>query len=154
MSYSNEGLIGLEELCDLLAETPMSNGGSTMIAAGGATDAAAPNCVPEQWACSGMDVRCTSDKSFSVPSGCTCDSSKPRSPADCPPPGMFACRKGEMSFGVSLPSAGGEFDCQCVAPLDSCEAACTTAYTAPFNAICDSTVTDRYLCGCAFITLK
>jgi hypothetical protein len=141
---------------------PSKAGSATAVgfgAGGSVVTPPGPECPREQWDCSSSDVSCYGGRvgwRF-IPGGCTCDPSRPRTPADCRQGDVFVCQ----AF-ASLPDGGlGTYDdltpfqCQCVSGATSCAAACKNSFPARSGSTgCARDLTDNYLCGCAIVFLR
>ncbi|HVU04962.1 MAG TPA: hypothetical protein VHE30_24595 [Polyangiaceae bacterium] len=130
--------------------------GGALSTGGAADEDAGPfPCVPAQWDCTGVDLRCGgTGRGYTLPA-CKCDPSRPRTEADCRLGDRLVCLDGLTDpSGVPLP-ASVPFQCSCVRKTDSCQADCVAASPLRERSLhCDEDGPDRLLCGCAWVTLR
>jgi hypothetical protein len=131
-----------------------SSGGATAGNAGMGTGGSAPSaCPPAQFDCSASGPSC-SGVSYSLPSDCACDETRPRTAADCDSGEAFVCFNAETGpDGQPIESVG--FACQCLPEQDECELLCDQIGMA--GATCSDVMGDAgrtVLCNCAVIVLR
>lgn len=94
------------------------DGDIVIVASGGTGMGGSPfACAPTQWDCEEVGSTCNWPAG-STPGECSCDSSRPESPEDCPEGSDFVCMSG-TTFESSV-----SFACECVPAQDSCAEAC------------------------------
>jgi hypothetical protein len=129
---------------------------------GGAASAGAagapimPNCPFAQWDCtsSATSGYCNYNAVYGIEIGsdCVCNSSRPRTAADCAPGFTFTCLDGVQSGATT----DTPFQCTCApTPTDGylCEA-CGTGYSNADYSCQTQTAPEPVLCGCALVVLK
>jgi hypothetical protein len=142
------------------SSNPPSSGGSgnssgSAASAGAAGAPIMPNCPFAQWDCTNSATAgfCTYDAVYGIEIGsdCFCNSSRPRSAADCASGFTFTCLDGVQSGATT----NTPFQCTCApTPTDGylCEA-CVSGYNADYS--CQTqTASEPVLCGCAIVVLK
>jgi hypothetical protein len=109
-------------------------------------------CTPAQWECSTY-VDC-SGEGFRLPESCTCDTSRPQVPSDCPSGQTIACRKAVARADGRPFTEVVPFQCSCVPTASTCDTACDHAF--PDTGTCDQvdSAGRSVLCGCAVIVLR
>jgi hypothetical protein len=141
------------------------SGGVIMVGTGGSAGMApAPDCPTPQWAC--QNGGCNSYDLTDTASECTCDASRPKTPADCDSDQTMVCLDGaryNASGNVVLEQV--PYECKCIERQTDCTAACLVADAAwnrgGYTSSCmndDPTAAldpgEPVLCGCAPIVLK
>jgi hypothetical protein len=129
--------------------------GGSAASAGAAGAPIMPNCPFAQWDCTNSATAgfCTYDAVYGIEIGsdCFCNSSRPRSAADCASGFTFTCLDGVQSGATT----NTPFQCTCApTPTDGylCEA-CVSGYNADYS--CQTqTASEPVLCGCAIVVLK
>jgi hypothetical protein len=123
-------------------------GGATSGGAGGGGAVGPTDCSPSQWSCA-EPSQCLYETG-NQPTGCTCDPTRPATPAECKAGSAFTCLRTTAIDGT--PSG---FKCSCETGPD-CNAQCSAAFgQIPGSYECDmGTLLDTTLCGCAIIFLK
>jgi hypothetical protein len=135
-----------------------STGGAGIIVLQGGSAGQTPvepgpfKCSPAQWGCSTY-VSCSGD-GFELPENCTCDTSRPEGPDDCPSGQTFACRNAVATADGRPFTRAVPFQCSCVPMESTCDAACDHVF--PDTATCDQVDSSgrSVLCGCAVIVLR
>jgi hypothetical protein len=137
----------------------MSTGGTGFILPQGGSAGQSPvepgpfTCSPAQWQCSTY-VSC-SGQGFQLPASCTCDTSRPKGPDDCPSGQTIVCRKAVATEDGRPFTEAVPFQCSCVPTESTCDAACDHAF--PDTGTCEDQVDSSgrsVLCGCAVIVLR
>jgi hypothetical protein len=123
-------------------------GGATSGGAGAGGAAGPTDCPPSQWSCADPP-QCEHDTG-NQPIGCTCDRTRPATPAACKAGSAFTCLRTTVIDGT--PSG---FECSCETGPD-CNAQCSAAFgQIPGVYECDmGTLADTTLCGCSIIFLR
>jgi hypothetical protein len=132
-----------------------AGGSPTTVGAAGA--APLPDCLPAQWTCP-QGFMCDG---VSLPSAttCTCDSTRPKTAADCADDESFVCIAGltyDASGNAVEPPV--PYQCQCVPRQADCASACRSTdsgrYVRCITPDPPSNPSDPILCECAPVVLK
>ena len=131
--------------------------GSVSMTAGAGGQTAPPlSCSSAQWDCSADVPECSfSGTGFTIPNGCICNASRPKTALDCATDEAFVCRNGTRRADAQVLPAPVAFDCRCLPAQSTCELMCDQV-NEPGATCTQKSEAGRasVLCNCAVIVLR